>query len=124
MDYIPTTFFYNIKDRICLSNSLNFYLDNPRTDEEISNVKILLQEAIESYGPLRFLKAEPNNDASIFKFLNTYNAITSEKDRFIDISNIGTFDEALNVLAKSWIILRYDEESPLKFPEHTLLNRN
>lgn len=50
MNFLITTFIYPVPEPIPLSKHLKFYLDNPRTDEEIAYVKEHLLKAYDSKG--------------------------------------------------------------------------
>ena len=53
MNFFLTFYIYPLKEKITLSESQKFYLDNPRTREEIATVENYLVRAYESGYDLR-----------------------------------------------------------------------
>jgi hypothetical protein len=55
MRFLYTCYYYPLREPIPLSHHLGFYLDNPRTEQEIADVTeslLRLRDADESYFPL------------------------------------------------------------------------
>lgn len=111
MEFLITQYIYPLQDKVVLSKNLGFWLDNPRTELEISAVSDYLLRAYESGYDYKFpvYSDEPiiTIEGILFDFrdaLSNSDASLEKVFRMYDRENVFEF------LAKMWVIARYDDK--------------
>lgn len=116
MNFLLTNYIYPLEEKIALSENLNFFLDNPRTDEEINAVHEYLHKAYHNSDEYyEFEEDEINEDLTdaVNNLLNENDCI---KEFYTKISPNKKLD-CYELLARIWIIARYDDGG--YFPDFT-----
>lgn len=106
-----TFYAYPLSEKLLISKTLNAYLDNPRTEEEITAVR---EYIVRSYSKESAFNFPPYSDEDIVTldgFIQRFCAVYGEKDASVskfcqeyDRENIYDF------MARMWIVARYDDE--------------
>jgi hypothetical protein len=107
-----TFYVYPLSEKILLSKSLNAYLDNPRTAEEVKMVKAYIKKAYSVKSAYRFpIHHDDDNSITLEWFINEFCRKFSEEDPYVE-----QFCSSYNrrrfwdFLARMWIIARYDDQ--------------
>ncbi|WP_299701432.1 HEPN domain-containing protein [uncultured Pontibacter sp.] len=121
MNFILTKYIYPVNDPLILSNKFNFYLDNPKTEEEIAIIKEYLDVSLNS--PDFVYKRDHEYRIPIKSTKKTYNLLSVESAleglnknySGLDLSVHEFFKkyrelEPLEKLARMWVIARYNDE--------------
>lgn len=111
MRFLHTWYYYPLKEPITLSHNLGFYLDNPRTKREITDVSEFLLKRLDDAQPFFPLIAQSKDHIDslewrLFRF----------RDNFIDLDKyvqkqFASYkrDKAIEFLARMFVIARYPE---------------
>ena len=111
MNILMTFYAYPLSEKVLISKTLNAYLDNPRTEEEITAVR---EYIVRSYSKGSAFNFPPYSDEDIVTldgFIQQFCAVYGEKDSFV--SNFcQTYDREniYDFMARMWIVARYDDE--------------
>ena len=120
MEFLITSFTYPLKEKILFSKHFNFYLDNPRTKEEVDIVKHFLRR---SYNSGHDLKIPPKfkDDELNEKFItlekliaDLYEMFYSKNEEFTDFFDKHQKKSIFDFVARMWIIARFDDEGESK----------
>lgn len=125
MNFILTKYIYPIKESIILSENMNFVLDNARSEEELKIIRESLEKSLNS--PHEFYQddyyanlpvyntAETEDFVTIENALNDFKINYSEKDSYVhDFFEEKSKSDVIEILAKMWIIGRFDDEGQYK----------
>lgn len=111
MKYFLTTFLYPLENAIPLSNEVPIILDNPRTKEEIEDVKNILSEHLNK---IELIKKKKNfrEISKLFK----KSLIEIETDNSYVLQYLNKYDEKnfFEFISKMWVILKYPEDKESK----------
>ena len=109
MDYRFSHFIYPIPEPICLSNHFGFYLDNPRTKEDIRRISNQLANS----RPTSYFQliAQSKDDFSkaeeyLLGFRNHFSNIDPYVHKFF---HGYTSEKILEYIARLWLIIRFDD---------------
>lgn len=109
MGHLYTWYYYPLVERIPISNSLAFYLDNPRTDKEVKAAEQFLLRMRDSEASCFSLVANSKDDIdSIEQVLFRFRDGFIEIDQYVEqrFSTYGR-EEIINFIARMLIIARY-----------------
>lgn len=116
MNFLTTSYVYPLPEKIILSHRLNFWLDNPRTADEISTIKDYLLEAYEieqkerslfhSYRPIEDL------ERILFEFRDALSGEDTYTAKFFDSYER---EHIFEFIASMWVIARFDDEGETQF---------
>jgi hypothetical protein len=108
-------------EKVVLSHHLNFYLDNPRTVDEISTVKDYLLEAYEMERKERSLlhSYRPVEDFEriLFEFRDVFSGSDKYITKFFDSYER---EHIFEFIASMWVIARFDDEGQTQFIKEEL----
>lgn len=113
MNFLMTCYIYPLSEKIILSQQLKFYLDNPRTEEEISLVKHFLLKGYElnqsehPYFPKSYTDDYVTLEGAISDFRNAFSNLDEYIAEFFEAHEN---EDALDIFAKMWVIARFDDE--------------
>lgn len=121
MNFIFTTYIHPIEKPISISDKLNLVLDNPRTDKEIELVFAHVNKSLNS--PNEAYENEYHFRIPVYSTEETKGILTvesalgdleknySESDKYLKkFFEENSGNDALNTLAKMWVIARFDDE--------------
>ena len=122
MNFFLTTYIYPIKAPHVLSETLNFTLDNPRTEEEIQLIRDYLEASYNSsegtYGNYHFLRLpveKVEGFMSIQQSLEGFEEKFSKQDEYVnEFFQENKTDELFLLISKMWIIARFDDDGELE----------
>ena len=107
---LMTIYIYPLQEKILLSKTLNAYLDNPRTPEDIRTVQEYIELAYSKDSAFRFPPHSDDNIITLEGSLQTFYQNFSQIDDYIsefyksyDRENIYDF------MARMWVVARYDD---------------
>jgi hypothetical protein len=111
MEFLITQYIYPLAERLPLSRRLGFWLDNPRTELEISVVEDYLMRAYESGYDY---KLPVSSDEPIVTIEDTllrfYNSLSHEDEYVSRFFETYTREGIFTFLARMWVIARFDDE--------------
>lgn len=121
MNIILTKYIFPIPERIVISEKLKFSLDNPRNSNEVAIIKKHIEKSLNS--PNEVYEGNPQFRLPIYSSEETEDILTVEsslknlekkfstKDSYLkSFFEDHKEDDILDLLAKMWIIARYDDE--------------
>lgn len=117
MNFILTKYIYPIMKKVCISKKFGVYLDNPRSDEEIESIKRFIKSSNETAERLGW--APNNKDLGSDDYITIENTIKEFKKNYCSDINVkvffqkNDFDDIYGLLAKMWVIARYNDEGEL-----------
>lgn len=119
MNFLMTDYIYPLSEKIPLSKSLNLWLDNPRTEEEIAAVSNYIAEAHSAAHKIDLSNQEDEETEALISLLEKIVAdfcnYCSETDTYIEEFCRSRKDETVfEFIAKTWIVARYDDEGEIK----------
>lgn len=105
MNFLLTDYIYPIRERIPLSENLQIYLDNPRTDREVLAVTEYIRHAYQIESAFQY--SEEAIGQGLKQFLDEY----SKADEYVGefYKSYGQ-REPYELLARMWIVARYDDK--------------
>jgi hypothetical protein len=111
MDFLLTSYIYPLSEQIILSTHLNFCLDNPRTDSDISAVKRYLIESYDSGQDIRLPVQSDENIITLEDILFKFRDLFSHSDEYV-ASFFRSYDRDMifDFIARMWVIARFDDE--------------
>ena len=129
MNFLLTKYIYPIEAVIPLSEKLKFYLDNPRTEEEIALVRAHVEKSLnspdEAYDDIHYMripiysKDAPEGTLTVESSLHYLEENYSPLDICVrDFFQKNKDKDLIGKLTRMWIIARYDDEG-----EHEELKR-
>jgi DNA-binding helix-hairpin-helix protein with protein kinase domain len=105
MNFLPTEYIYPLHEPISLSIKLKLYLDNPRTDEEISLVEEYIREAYKNDSAFRF------SEESLYEELQQSLVFLGQESKYVaNFAMLHSQRDFYGLLARMWIVARYDDE--------------
>lgn len=111
MNFLTTFYVYPLPEKITLSRRLNFSLDNPRTDDEISTVKDYLLQTYEAEREGRFLlksyKSTDELESILFDFRDLFAASDEYVAKFFDSYER---ERIYEFISRMWVVARFDDE--------------
>jgi len=126
-NFLLTSYIYPLKESIVLSEELNISLDNARTAEEFEAIYRLIDvsnnspdEVYTSLGGFghRIMVDEEliypdilSLKSSVENFKKNYSHLDPQVSKFFE-DNLD--DDAVTVLSKMWVVLRYDDEGAIR----------
>ncbi len=115
MNMLMTSYVYPLAEKILLSEQLNAYLDNPRTDEEIQAVSEYIRRAYSVKSAFRFPEYSDEDIATLESMILGFCDSFSPKDAFVK-RFCGSYerDKLYEFLASMWIVARYDDEGQIE----------
>lgn len=115
MNFLITSFIYPFPEPILLSKHLKFYLDNPRTDEEVAYVKELLLNAYESRESYRFPVHSEEPVITLEQILFDFREGWAGVDEYVanHFKSYGR-EAVFDFIAKMWVVARYDDEGEIE----------
>lgn len=115
MNILMTTYIYPLAEKMLLSEKLNAYLDNPRTDEEIEAVTGYIRRAYISESAFRFPEYSDEDivtlEGIILRFCEGFSDADPYVKQFCDTYDRGSLYE---FMARMWIVARYDDEGQIE----------
>ncbi|SEK25297.1 HEPN domain-containing protein [Parapedobacter koreensis] len=107
MAFTLTHFIYPLKDKIILSNSMGYALDNPRSQEEENLIKEFVIKSVNWGGG--------NNDDNpalgvAFGLRELTDYLKANDKTAFDIIQEYHTDNTIDIIVKAWIILRYQDD--------------
>jgi len=111
MNFLLTFYIYPLKEKITLSESQRFYLDNPRTEEEISVLKDYLIRAYESGYDLRLPIHSDEESVTIEDLLFGFRDEFSQEDKYVrEFFQLYERERVFEFIARMWVVARFDNE--------------
>jgi hypothetical protein len=111
MNFLMTFYIYPLPEKLTLSRYLNFYLDNPRTEDEVSTVKDYLLQAYQSEREERFVlhsyKPPEDLESILFEFRDVFAGSDEYVSKFFESYNR---EQIFEFIARIWVIARFDDE--------------
>lgn len=109
MDYKLTHYIYPIQKPICLSKELGFYLDNPRGDIEIKEIRDRLSGSRKtSY--FQLIAQSEDDFSNAEKYLLDFRDHFSSIDPYVlEFFEGYKSEKILDYIARLWLIIRYCE---------------
>jgi hypothetical protein len=102
---------------IALSSKLGLYFDNPRSEEEINNVKYYIKCSLDSPDKMyehntamRLPISAPHHIVSIRQALNKFRVFNKTDEYKKKFLTENSRKDIFELLAKMWIVLRYNDE--------------
>lgn len=111
MEFLITQYIYPLQEKLILSQHLGFWLDNPRTELEISAVSDYLLRAYESGYDYKFPIYSDEQIITVEDILFGFRDALSNSDPYLE-KIFRTYDRenVFEFLAKMWVIARYDDK--------------
>jgi len=116
MNFLTTCYVYPLVEKICISKSLNAYLDNPRTEEEVSAVKEYIEKAYSIDTAFRFPPYSDEDILTLESFILDFRQFYSDRDPYVSKFCASYMRETLfDFLARMWIVARFDDKGQIDF---------
>lgn len=115
MNFLMTKYVYPLREKVLLSSKLNAYLDNPRTEEEISAVASYLKRSLDlatSMSPPLYSEEYSVTVETIM--LNFCSSLAGEDDYANALWNTYKRENLYEFMASMWIVARYDDEGEIQ----------
>jgi hypothetical protein len=110
MNFLITTYIYPLAETVQLSRHLGIYLDNPRTEDEISFIKDCLIRARESGEDYGLPDYSDENIVTVEDTMLRLRDFLGDDQYFRQRFQAYSRDEVLKFAASMWVIARYDDE--------------
>ncbi|MBX3299159.1 MAG: hypothetical protein KF736_06810 [Acidobacteria bacterium] len=116
MEFVLTTFIFPLKNKVLLSEHFGFYLDNPRTKDEIELIKHFLKKSYHSGEdlklPPKFKNPEMNEQfITLEKLIKEIREHLYDKDPVVkDFFDAYEKKPIFEFVARMWIVARFDDE--------------
>jgi len=124
VNFLTTFYIYPLSEQIILSHHLNFCLDNPRTEDEISTVKDYLLKAYDAEREERFVfqhyQPAETLESILFAFRDKFSSSDEYVARFFDSYDR---ERIFEFIARMWVIARFDDEGQSQLIHEALMQR-
>ncbi len=111
MNFLMTGYIFPLSEKIELSNKLNLYLDNPRTEKEVEVVRDYIEAAYSIESAWRFPVHSDLDIVTLEGFIEGFCQNFSQRDSYIEeFCRSYSRDNIYEFMAKMWIVARYDDE--------------
>lgn len=115
MNFLMTSYVYPLPEKVPLSRTLNAFLDNPRTEEEVQAVANYIRRSYSVRSAFRIPERSAEGIVSLEKVLHEICEILPSLD-----SNwarlCGSFDpkRLYEFMARMWVVARYDDKGQIE----------
>ena len=118
MNFLMTDYIYPLSEKILLSEGLNLWLDNLRTEEEITAVSNYIAEAHTASHRIDLSDQEDEETKALIGLLEKIAAdfcnCCSETDTYVEeFCRFSKHETVFEFIAKTWIVARYDDEGEI-----------
>ena len=111
MNFLTTFYVYPLPEKIILSRHLDFYLDNPRTEGELSTVKDYLLEAYDAECEGRFLLQSYEPVETLENILIGFRDVFAGSDEYVArFFDSYEREHIFEFIARMWVIVRFNDE--------------
>lgn len=121
MNFLTTSYVYPLPEKISLSHHLNFSLDNPRTEDEISTVKDYLFEAYNAERGGRFLLNSYRPDEALESILFDFRDAFNSDEYVAKFFNSYERERIFEFIARMWVIARFNDEGNSQLIKEALM---
>jgi hypothetical protein len=111
MNFLTTFYVYPLPEKIILSRHLDFYLDNPRTEDEISTIRDYLREAYDAGREGRGLFQSYEPVETLENILIGFRDVFAGSDGYV-ASFFDTYEREsiFEFIARMWVVVRFNDE--------------
>lgn len=103
MNFLLTKYIYPLREPLVLSKHLGIYLDNPRTDDEMTVVAWYLRDALRG--------AYQWDDQRLPPVLDDLRRSYADGDEYIkEFWHLQGGEDPIELLARMWVVARFDDE--------------
>lgn len=103
-----TKYIYPLKEKILLSKHLDYYIDNPRTEEEVLFVKDYVSPALKRH----YESSMPNHNpmlSAAFAIGKWRDYIKGRDEYVYEYLNSNRSTPIDDIVSQSWVIIRYND---------------
>lgn len=115
MNLLMTRYVYPLREKFLLSSKLNAYLDNPRSEEEISAVASYLERSLNLPASMSPPLYSEEDIVTLESVMLSFCSNLSEKDPYIkELWETYERKNLYEFTARMWIVARYDDEGGIE----------
>lgn len=115
MNFLMTSYVYPLPEKVPLSRTLNAFLDNPRTEEEVQAVTDYIRRSYSVESAFRIPERSAEGMVSLERVLSEICEILPPLDpNWAGLCGTFDNDKLYEFMARTWVVARYDDEGQIE----------